>query len=1014
MIDSGLLKGLPSETLLSLLPGFMQEVYDKGRIIKLSKGDVLHHQGQKLTKLFIPIDGDIVLFRKKGKKAKVLNFLEKGRSLGLSSILFDEEVDYSAKVDQETRIIEIDVADFVNFLGQHPTYRVYLEVISTSEAARSLKRFLTEYNLHPEKLINIISQIEDVKDTSPVGLNSLLQNHLLLLNDGKTLIEFPDKEFLTKELFEGAWMGGEALVPPSLLSYRIQSTTATRVQKVPHEVIRFAIESDLILERMYNEPFINLTSISDDYYLDFQSPKIDDSGIHLELFQNHFPHVAVDGFLKSKTDFENLVMTTINVCILKKLPYNYSLIENQFHKARKNLSMLEIAQIFEHFDILTRPFEGSLDNAVFPLVTFVENRLLVLYASQDEDVYFHDAGFGFGKMDLNDPRLAQATYLEIMTIEDHDLASNTTEELLDKYNVQKKKTPSRQNTEMLIFKRKRLLINILGVSFVIFLLGLATPYLSGKIIDEVLSLKDMTSMISYGAGLFLAFGFMTLLNYFKGNLIAEFSYLFDYDYSSFFYKKLLDLKQSFFDDINVGYVFARLGELNVIRQFFSIATLETLINFVVSIVYCFVLFGYGWKIALVPIVMFVIVFVLQVFFKRYIRKIHLKLFETDSKTSSLVSETISSMLTIKAFKAERYFSNKMDEWFLRTTRLTRDLSMTQSTFQALMGWIVKAVPIVAAWVAVVQVFRGNMTVGSIYAVVLYVNRTANPLNQIVEFFVEWEEIKISFQKLDDIFEGPPEETFDEKVSSLPVDLKGLIRLDRVRFRYHEDAPWVLENISFSIYPKQRVAIVGESGCGKTTLANLIAGTHRPTQGRILYDGVDQRYLSIESLRSQMGFIQQDNRLFSGSIKDNITYPFDVVQTEKMQDVAKRAYCDEFINVFPTGYDQFLSEGGMGLSGGQKQRLCIARTLYQDPKVLILDEATSALDADSEFKIMETLRLYLQSKTAIIIAHRYSTIRNCDQIIVMDQGKVVEVGTHEELIHKEGGKFFDLFKSQIIN
>lgn len=1012
MIDSSLLKGLPSETLISLLPGFLQVVYDKGVIKKFKKGEILHESGNKVEALYIPIDGDIVLFNKEKKEA--FSFLEKGRSFALSSLLHDTIVNYSARFDSPTRIIEISKEDFLEFLKQHPDHHKYLEIISTSQAARNFRRFLSEYNLQPEKLITIISQLEQVKTVGIGSLNELLKKNILLFNDGEVLIKFPNKEYLSKRLAEGAWMGGEALVPPSTLSYQVFSSTCKSVLSISHEIILYSIESEIILEKLYNEPFINLMNVSDNYYLDFKSKKIEVSGVHRDFFKQNFPGISSEALLKSSSDFESLTVGCINICILLGRQYNYSLIEAYFHRNRMNLSTMTISAILEHMGVNARSFKGDFDKSEIPFLGFIENRLLIIYAYDEESIYFHDPGFGYGKMKRNSPLLNDIEWIEVVTYEKENLLEDEQSEVVSKYNVEKKKTKSKIYTKNLVLKEKKLLLKVAAISLVIFLIGLATPYISGKIVDEVIALKDLKSLYAYGFGLFLAYASLTFLGYLKGVLLTEFSYLFDYSYSVIFYKKLLDLKQKFFDKINVGYVFARMSELNQIRSFFSGTTLETLVSMITGTVYSIILFSYGWKIGMIPIVMFVFVFFLQYFFRKYIRKVHLRLFETNSKTNSLVSETVSSMTTIKAFKAEKYFSSKLDFWFLRSINLTKDLANMQGTFQSLMSFVLKIMPIIVVWVAILEAFKGTMSMGEVYASVMYLSRVTGPLNQIVTFFVSLEELKVSFQKLDDVFEEESEEDIKSKLSSMSVELKGLIRFDRVKFRYGDEGPWILDDISFSIFPKQRVALVGESGCGKTTLANLIAGNHQPTQGRILYDGMEQTYLSLDSLRSQVGFIQQDNRLFSGSIASNITFAKDFINEAKMHEVSRQAYCDEFISIFPTGYAQFLSEGGMGLSGGQKQRLCIARMLYQDPRILILDEATSALDSDSESKIIQTLREYMMDRTSIIIAHRYSTIRNCDYIIVMDAGKIVEVGTHEELIHKEGGKFFDLFKSQIVN
>ena len=276
--------------------------------------------------------------------------------------------------------------------------------------------------------------------------------------------------------------------------------------------------------------------------------------------------------------------------------------------------------------------------------------------------------------------------------------------------------------------------------------------------------------------------------------------------------------------------------------------------------------------------------------------------------------------------------------------------------------------------------------------------------------IEFLNIEISTQKVNRVLHAQSEEPSQNAAVKHSIHLRGKIKLDRVNFRYSEKSDWVLKDVSVRIYPKQVVAIVGRSGCGKTTLANLISGSLKPTTGRIYFDDFDSTFLSLSSLRHQIGYIMQDNQLFAGSIAENIAYRDDAYDLQTIAKSAHEASALDFIANLPTHFDSYLAEEGMGLSGGQKQRLCIARTLYTNPRVLIMDEATSALDAESERAIMDNMKQILHGRTAIIIAHRLSTIQNADRILVMDQGHIVEEGTHTELLSK-GGFYSELFENQ---
>jgi subfamily B ATP-binding cassette protein HlyB/CyaB len=301
------------------------------------------------------------------------------------------------------------------------------------------------------------------------------------------------------------------------------------------------------------------------------------------------------------------------------------------------------------------------------------------------------------------------------------------------------------------------------------------------------------------------------------------------------------------------------------------------------------------------------------------------------------------------------------------------------------------------------VLANELTIGQLIAFTMLMGSAISPVMGLIGLWDQLQETGVAMERLGDVLDIEPEQKpgdIDSRVL-LPA-LKGDIRFDNVFFRYGgSESRFVLESVRFDIQPGQLVAIVGQSGSGKTTLAKLIAGFYAATEGAIYVDGYDINVVEKENYRTQLGYVMQNNLLFSGTVAENIAAGEENPDRRRVVEVAKMADAHGFVSAMPLGYEQLVGERGMGLSGGQMQRLCIARALYHDPRVLILDEATSALDSQSESNILQNLQSVFQGRTSIVIAHRLSTIMNADKILVLYNGSIVEEGVHKELYDRRG-------------
>jgi ATP-binding cassette, subfamily B, bacterial HlyB/CyaB len=307
------------------------------------------------------------------------------------------------------------------------------------------------------------------------------------------------------------------------------------------------------------------------------------------------------------------------------------------------------------------------------------------------------------------------------------------------------------------------------------------------------------------------------------------------------------------------------------------------------------------------------------------------------------------------------------------------------------------------------VISGNLTVGELVAFNMLAGRVSQPVLRLAQIWQDFHQARLSVERLGDILNTAPEPKFNPARAALPA-IRGDITFDHVVFRYRIDGPEVLHDVSFSVSAGQVIGIVGPSGSGKSTVAKLIQRLYIPERGRVLVDGVDLAMIDTSWLRRQVGSVLQENVLFNESIRDNIALSDPAMPIESVVEAAKLAGAHDFILELPEGYDTIVGERGASLSGGQRQRIAIARALVTNPRILIFDEATSALDYESERIIQDNMQRIAQGRTVFVIAHRLSTVRRSNRIITIDRGRLVEDGTHDELINK-GGRYATLHRVQ---
>jgi subfamily B ATP-binding cassette protein HlyB/CyaB len=390
------------------------------------------------------------------------------------------------------------------------------------------------------------------------------------------------------------------------------------------------------------------------------------------------------------------------------------------------------------------------------------------------------------------------------------------------------------------------------------------------------------------------------------------------------------------------------------------------------------------------------------------RKLETK-FEKSAENQAFLVESISGVETLKAMAVEPRMQKRWEDQLAAYIKASFDVSNLANWGGQAIQLINNLSMAIILWIGAKLVMDGQLTIGELVAFNMLAGRVGQPILRLAQLWQDLQQFGLSIERLGDILNAPPESRSESKRSGLPAP-QGRITLDHVSFRYRIDGPRILEDVSFDVPPGQFVGIVGSSGSGKSTVTKLVQRFYTPESGRVLVDGVDLAMVDPAWLRQNIGVVLQENVLFNRSVRDNIAMTDPSVPMEAVIGVTKLAGAHEFILQLPQGYDTEIGERGITLSGGQRQRIAIARALIGNPRILIFDEATSALDYESEKIIQENMRAICANRTVLVIAHRLAALRGAHRIITIEKGRVVEDGSHEQLL-RLNGRYAELYRLQ---
>ena len=685
------------------------------------------------------------------------------------------------------------------------------------------------------------------------------------------------------------------------------------------------------------------------------------------------------------------------------IPADYRQLERAYVLQEGSVDFTTLVRAARELKLKARKYEGlqeaDLDKLVYPvLIKLHSGRSIVITTIREGNIYVLDPVFSQQPVKIDRYKL---------------LMDWTGDAILftRRYELERKKGQFGFKWFLpVVSKYVPFLRSVLFLSLLLQLLGLASPIFVQNIIDKVLVHRaaDALDILVLGMIICTIFqnGMLTLRSYLFTNICSKM----DVALSARLFKNVTALPVSYFQKWQVGDVVSRTGELETLRSFLTGNSLMIVLDIVFAVVYFVVMFFYSRVLSIVVLVMIPAFVILNLIAAPIFKRMINDKFLIGSENRSFLIEAITGIHTVKSSSIENNFIRRYEEMLARLVKASLNVVNVANIANSIASFLQSMFNLAILWVGAYYVMAGEISVGELIAFQMIAGQLIAPIMRLINQWQSFQQVRVSMERLADIMDEDTEPAFNPSRTTLP-SLRGDIALEKLAFSYTPEGGKVLDNVNIRIPAGMKVGIVGRSGSGKSTLTKLIQRLYLPEMGRILIDGVDIAQVEPAWLRRQIGVVLQDSKLFSGSVEENIRIACPNASHEDVVNAAKLAGADEFISQFPHGYDTFVGERGSLLSGGQRQRIAIARALISDPRILIFDEATSALDYESENIIMSNIEPIAKGRTMLMIAHRLSTVRDCDAIIVIEKGRIIEAGSHDELI-KRNGVYARLHQAQI--
>jgi ATP-binding cassette, subfamily B, multidrug efflux pump len=536
------------------------------------------------------------------------------------------------------------------------------------------------------------------------------------------------------------------------------------------------------------------------------------------------------------------------------------------------------------------------------------------------------------------------------------------------------------------------------------------PYFVKLAIDEGIGRNDLTALRNIAIAYFIVAGVQLITNFFRVRIMSRVGQHVLFDVRTAMFDHLQNLSLSFYNRYSVGRVITRvINDVGTLREFITWAVLAIVRNFLAIIGTLIAMLSLNLRLSLITFAVIPLMLLATILYRNIARRRYRRVRAAVSWTNSVLAENVNGVRVVQAFSRQEHnfdnFRGYVNRYFLETSL---DAAKVASVFTPIVDVLGAIATALVVYLGGTYVLGESITPGVLIAFVLYIDRLFDPIRDLSRRFDTLQSTMAGGERILELLDTPVEvQDAEDAVEMKPIT--GGVRFENVSFHYSDDPTLVLNQIDINVDPGQTVALVGETGAGKTTMVKLLTRFHDPTSGCVRVDGVDLRTVTQGSLRRQMGMVLQDPFLFTGTVKENILFGRLDASEEDVIRAAQAVGADDFIMGLKNGYETAVEEGGQTLSVGQRQLISFARALLADPRILILDEATSSVDTQTEQIIQRALATLLNGRTSFVIAHRLSTITSADKIVVIHDGRIIEQGTHTELLANQG-MYYELYKT----